>query len=119
MQKCIPAILTLENYKIIGTLNLIAILQKYNLTRLGNQSRLCMSTHTINFADNRQIPFVDNRIHKKRLGAFQGKFTPLPHPPNHVAITFIFYRLFYTLLFMYVSEFCIYFFFFLYFIPMS
>ena len=37
--------------------------------------------------------------------AFQREFTPLPHPPNRVAITFIFYHFYFTLFcfYMYVS----------------
>ena len=39
-------------------INVISILQKYNLTRLGNQSYLYLyGHHAINFADNRKILF--------------------------------------------------------------
>ena len=47
-------------------INVIAILQKYNLSHLGNQSHVYLyGHHTINFADNRKFLFSRRKIHKK------------------------------------------------------
>ena len=56
--------------------SVMQILQKYNLNYLENQSH-----PTVNFADNRKNPFVNNKIHKK-LDVFQRKCVALPPPSS-------------------------------------
>ena len=74
-------------------INVIAILQKYNLTHLGNQSYLYLYGHrTINFADNRKILLPTIEYIKE---------TP-PNPHYRETITVIFYH------FFYFTPFCFY-----------
>ena len=93
-------------------INVIAILRKYGVIHLGNQSHLYINRHrTINLADNRKILLSNTR----RFSTYIYSPTQSSQPcRNHVYLLSL---LFYTLLFLYVSESCIYFFL-LFFSPM-
>ena len=62
-------------------INVITILQKYDKTHLGNQSHLYLYGHrTINLADNKKTPLVDNRIYKTPSVSPLKNSLPFPSP---------------------------------------